>query len=353
MKLYSSNPKKLSIMATAIVVVVVWIIVALLLILDLPLYMVIITGVLVSAPLVYYFIFKIIDNFIYRKIKLIFKNIFKHKRGESKKSSDKIIGNQSDVLEAVNKQVSEWAKNQKDEIEELRRMAQYRREFLGNVSHELKTPIFNIQGYVLTLLDGGIDDPNINKKYLERTSESVNRMIAIVNDLETISSLESGVVELNIEKFDLVKAVKEVLEFLEIKAQKKNIKIKLAEEVSAPIIVEADLSRIKQVLTNLIDNAIKYSSPEDPEIRVKFYDMDKNILTEITDNGIGIKSHNINRVFERFYRVDWARSRKVGGTGLGLSIVKHIIEAHNQTINVRSKYGIGTTFGFTLKKANS
>jgi two-component system phosphate regulon sensor histidine kinase PhoR len=350
MKIYSSNPKKLALMITSIVTVVIWLLISILYLLDLPLYLLIIIGVVVSAPIIYFVFFGVIDTFIYKKIKIIYKNIHQHKRGDAKGFSN-VLSPNSDVLETVNKQVAEWAKSQRDEIDELKRMARYRREFIGNVSHELKTPIFNIQGYILTLLDGGIDDPEINRRYLKRSEAGVNRMIAIVNDLEAISALEAGVIELNWEKVNLIELAKEVIEFFDIKAKKKNLKITLSQELSSSAIVMADVSKIKQVFINLIDNAIKYSNNETPEIKIKFYDMDANILTEITDNGIGIKEHNIHRIFERFYRVDKGRSRQEGGTGLGLSIVKHIIEAHNQTINVRSKPGFGTTFGFTLKKA--
>jgi len=288
------------------------------------------------------------DKFIYDKIKIIYKSMHNLKVSESGK--DKIrIARKS--IDNVNQEVIEWGEKQRKEIMQLKQLANYRREFLGNISHELKTPIFNIQGYVLTLLDGGLDDPRINKEYLLRTEKSINRMIAIVEDLEAISQLESGELKLEVSKFNIVALTREVIEFLEIKAKKREIKIKLDRNYEKPIFVSADKKRIRQVLINLIDNSIKYGRDHDGKTVISFFDMDEHVLVEVTDNGIGIDKENIPRIFERFYRTDKGRSREQGGTGLGLAIVKHIIEAHNEAINVRSSLGIGTTFGFTLKKA--
>ncbi len=286
-----------------------------------------------------------INKFIYEKIKVIYKTIHRFKVSINEKTG--II---DESLEDVNRQVSEWSEQQRKEIDMLKEQATYRREFLGNVSHELKTPIFNIQGYVLTLLDGGIDDPSINKEYLIRTEKSINRMIAIVEDLETISHLESAILKLNFSTFDIVSLTREIIEFMEIKAKKKKVLVEFDKNHDKPIMVEADMKRIRQVLINLIDNAIKYCKQDNCYAKISFYDMDENVLIEISDNGLGIDEENIPRVFERFYRTDRGRSREQGGTGLGLAIVKHILEAHQQAINVRSALGVGTTFGFTLKK---
>lgn len=298
-----------------------------------------------------YFLSKyILEKFIYEKIKPIYRTI---NRLQVKDSDNLNIPRvDDDIIEKVNKQVETWALNKSKEIEELKSMANYRREFLGNISHELKTPIFNIQGYVLTLLDGGLEDPNINKEYLMRTEKSVDRMIAIVKDLEDISKLEAGEVTLNKEPFDIRNLTKEVIEFMEIKARKKEMNISFGESnIEGAVHVFADKERIKQIMINLFDNAIKYRQSDiDGEIKISFLDMDENILIEITDNGIGIEEKDLPRLFERFYRTDKARSRQLGGSGLGLAIVKHIIEAHEQTINVRSSIGVGTTFGFTLQK---
>jgi two-component system phosphate regulon sensor histidine kinase PhoR len=288
-----------------------------------------------------------LDKFIYEKIRLIYKTIhnLKATTKEEKKSST-----QQTNIEDVNRQVLEWGQVQQEEIKKLKDMARYRREFLGNISHELKTPIFNIQGYVLTLLDGGLEDPKINREYLMKTEKSVNRMIAIIEDLEAISKLESGELKIKSIDFDIVELTRDVFDFLEIKAKKKHSAVTFAKNYEKPIMVNADKKGIRQVLINLVDNAIKYGNPDDGSVKVSFFDMDENILVEVTDNGHGIDEENIPRLFERFYRTDKGRSREQGGTGLGLAIVKHIIEAHNQVINVRSKIGVGTTFAFTIKK---
>jgi two-component system phosphate regulon sensor histidine kinase PhoR len=289
-----------------------------------------------------------LDKFIYEKIRLIYKTI--HNLKSSTKKDEKIRIEQN-TIENVNRQVLEWGQFQQEEINRLKEMARYRREFLGNVSHELKTPIFNIQGYVLTLLDGGLEDPKINREYLLKTEKSINRMIAIIEDLEEISKLESGELKLNLVSFDIVELTKEVVDFLEIKAKKKNIRINFAKNYERPIFVFGDKKGIRQVLINLIENTIKYGLQEGGKTMISFFDMDENILVEVTDNGIGIDEESLPRLFERFYRTDKGRSREQGGSGLGLAIVKHIIEAHNQVINVRSKLGVGTTFAFTLKKS--
>ncbi|MEN8118079.1 MAG: ATP-binding protein, partial [Bacteroidota bacterium] len=226
----------------------------------------------------------------------------------------------------------------------------YRKDFVGNVSHELKTPIFNIQGYVLTLLEGGLDDPKINKLYLKRTEKSIDRMVSIVEDLESITKLESGELKLDIIKLDILKTVEEVIEMEHWQAAENKIQVKIINKPDKPIFVKADKKRILEVITNLIINGIKYGKKRG-FVNVLFHDLEDNIIVEVSDNGIGIDRKDLPRIFERFFRVDKSRSREQGGTGLGLSIVKHIIEAHNQSINVKSKIDQGTTFNFTLEKA--
>jgi len=228
-------------------------------------------------------------------------------------------------------------------------MEVYRREFLGNVSHELKTPLFNLQGFILTLMDGGIHDPNINFDFLQKSQKNIERMITIVEDLEVISRLETGEATPLLSNFSITLLVREVMEFLEPTATENHIKLLFAAEYNDNMQVRADKEKIRTVLTNLMLNSIKYGK-EGGRTKVSFYDMDENYLIEISDNGVGIEEHHISRLFERFYRVDKHRSRAQGGSGLGLAIVKHIIEAHEQTINVRSAPGIGSTFSFTLKK---
>lgn len=291
----------------------------------------------------------ILEKFIYNRIRLIYKTI--HNLKASKKQEKAFLLGSKDILGQANQEVLEWATDRAREIDDLKKLEAYRREFLGNVSHELKTPVFNIQGYVLTLLDGGLDDPEINRKYLQRTEQSVNRMISIIEDLESIARLESGELKMDYAHFDMCLLAREVMEFMEIKAEKKNIRLYFGQQYDSPVMVYADRERIQQVLTNLMVNAIKYGT-ENGRTKISFFDMDDRILVEVTDSGIGIPRDELPRIFERFYRGDKSRSRQLGdgGSGLGLAIVKHIIEAHNQTINVRSTPGVGTTFAFTLSK---
>jgi len=237
------------------------------------------------------------------------------------------------------------------EIQALKRAAKYRREFLGNVSHELKTPIFNIQGYVHTLLDGAINDDNVNIKYLQRTSKSIDRLIAIIDDLDAISRLESDELKLEKTNWNIIELINEVFETFEVKSEKKKIKLKLPKH-QKPILVEADRNKISQVLYNLISNALKYGQ-EFGEVSGEVINESNQILVSIKDNGIGIDEENIPRLFERFYRVDKGRSRSEGGTGLGLAIVKHIIEAHDEKIEVLSEKNVGTEFIFSLKKVTN
>lgn len=295
---------------------------------------------------VYILVYYLLNNFIFEKINPIYKTIL------SLNISDKDLKSRledKDMVLEVNREFKLWANKKTQEIDQLKQMAEYRKEFIGNVSHELKTPIFNIQGYILTLLDGGLEDPVINRPYLEKTEKSINRMISIVNDLEEIARLDSGELALNYSVFDLTKLVKEVFESQELSARDKGIKLVISSD--KPVFVHADKEQIDHLFTNLIVNSINYGK-DYGKTEVFFLNMGDNILVEITDNGIGIPKSDIPRVFERFYRVDKSRSRNSGGTGLGLAIVKHIIEAHNQTINVRSSLNGGTSFAFTLKKAN-
>jgi len=269
--------------------------------------------------------------------------------------SDKIIIDENSSLsinheiESLNHEIISWSEERKNEIERLKKLEVYRKEYLGNVSHELKTPIFNIQGYVLTLLDGGIDDPSINKNYLQRAEKSIDRMIGIIDDLEAISQLETGELQLEPEKFDLVALIKDVIDAQEMNVTKRGIMLSVT-DYGKSFIVYADKFRIRQVLVNLIINSVKYGK-EYGETKIRLMDGGENIVVEVADNGIGIDKEHLPRLFERFYRVDKSRSRDIGGTGLGLAIVKHIIEAHNQTIHVMSTPGVGTVFNFTLKKA--
>ena len=284
-------------------------------------------------------IYYIIRNFFHEKIKVIYKNIYKFKGASNILELD---------IDNVEKEAEEWADAKEEELKQMKQDENYRREFIGNVSHELKTPIFNIQGYVQTLLDGGIDDNAVNMKYLERTNKSVDRMINIVEDLEVISRLETEQSELDIQPFDIVVLVQDVFDALEMRANEMHISLELNNETQTNLVM-GDRDKIQQVMMNLVSNSIKYGK-ENGTTRVNFFDMHQNMLIEVADNGIGIEEGALGRLFERFYRVDKNRSREIGGTGLGLAIVKHILEGHNQTINVRSTKGEGSTFSFILEK---
>ena len=253
------------------------------------------------------------------------------------------------ILDDVEKEVGEWADKHDLELEELERLATYRRRFIGDVSHELKTPIFNIQGFIHTLLDGALEDPKVNLLYLQRAAKNIERLQVIVEDLETINKLEAGQMILDLQEFDLHNLTDEVYGDLEMRAHERNIRLTYKEGASQNFRVRADKESIRQVLMNLVHNSIKYGR-EGGVTKISFYDMETYVLVEVSDNGIGITDEHLSHVFDRFYRVDKHRSREAGGTGLGLSIVKHIVEAHKQTINVRSSVGQGSTFGFTIEK---
>lgn len=285
-----------------------------------------------------------LEKYVFRKIKLIYKLIYDSKKEKTAKD----ISNES--LEDVNAKVIEWAESTKKEIATLKSLEEYRKNYVGNISHELKTPIFSIQAYLHTLLEGGLYDDNINMDYLKRAADNTERLQNIVEDLDIITRLESGQAELDIKRFDIKELVRDI--FLDLKpiAKKKKISLMLKDGASQSFYVMADRESIRQVFTNLLVNSIKYGK-EGGTTKVSFYDMESEVLTEVSDNGIGIDEKHLKHVFDRFYRVDSSRSRKQGGSGLGLAIVKHIIEAHDQTINVRSTLDIGSTFGFTIKKA--
>jgi len=289
----------------------------------------------------------LVKSFISLKIKPIYKVIRKTKGSVPLKKEKKKLDN---PMGTINNDVDNWAHDKNIEIKRLKANAKFRQEFIGNVGHELKTPIFNIQGYILTLLEGGLEDPNINRLYLERAEKSVDRMIQIIKDLENIAHIESGELVLNYTEFDLIKLVEEVFDLQEMRAKSASIELKLSRRIDKPVMVMADRTRILEVLSNLVVNGIVYGRPNG-SVAVDLLDMDKHILIEVADDGIGIKKEDQNRVFERFYRVDKSRSRDQGGTGLGLAIAKHFTEAHGHTINMKSKVGKGTSFTFMLKKS--
>ncbi len=343
-----TSPRQLAVLISLIISLALASLVVISLFLDFgyPLIMIVLS-LIITFTITYFLIYYAFNNFIFEKINPIYKTIanIPITKGELKK---KLEG--KDVIQEVNRMVINYAKNRAKEIKKLRRMEKYRKEFLGNVSHELKTPIFNIQGYILTLLDGGLEDPDINREYLERTEKSINRMVSIIEDLESITKLETGELKLEWNDFDMVQLVKEVYRLQDTLSNKFNINLTFDRSYDKPIMVNGDKKRITEVLNNLVVNSIFYGN-KGGKTTVSFAEMGENILVDVTDNGIGLEEDEIPRIFERFYRTDKSRSRDRGGTGLGLSIVKHIIEAHNQTITVRSKPGRGSSFSFTLKKS--
>ncbi len=290
--------------------------------------------------------YKSLQQFIYDKIRVIFRNMNAMRVERETFKFDM----RTDVLGDVNKKVVDWAEDRMAEIKDLREKEDFRKEFVGNVAHELKTPIFSIQGYVLTLLEGALEDPNFNRKFLMKAAKSVERMTMLVEDLDTITQFESGSLKLDIEKLDIVALTQDIVESRELEAEAKNITMRFNRSYDKPIYVAADEFRISQVLTNLITNSINYGK-EQGETVISFFDMDERILVEVEDNGPGIEKEHLSRLFERFYRVDKSRSRHQGGTGLGLAICKHIIEGHKQSMNVRSEVDKGSAFSFTLAKA--
>lgn len=302
--------------------------------------------ILVSFILSYLIIYFLVDGFIYRRIKLIYKNIHQLKAGKN----SQLTLQSDDPLSEVEEQVKDFSISKATEIEELKKMEQYRREFLGDVSHELKTPIFNTQGYIETLLNGALDNPKVNTSYLKKASKNLDRLSSIVNNLMIISENESGNLKLEQNKFDIVKLVEDVFESHEMSADVKEIQLIQKEENPKSKMVFADESQIESVLNNLVINGIKYGK-EEGHVIVGIYSMGDHILVEVTDDGPGIDQQHLPRLFDRFYRIDSHRSRYEGGNGLGLAICKHIMDAHGQSIHVRSTLDVGTTFGFTLAKA--
>jgi two-component system, OmpR family, phosphate regulon sensor histidine kinase PhoR len=285
-----------------------------------------------------------VERFIYRRVKKIYDDV--SLLDSSTFRSQPITTD----MATLTKEVKKFATDKKLEIETLKVREEYRREFLGNISHELKTPLFTVQGYVSTLLDGAANDKVLRKKYLERAEKGVERLIYIVKDLDLITKLETGDLNLEYSIFDIVELVKNVFELLEMRAAKKRITLTFDTKYSNPIFVNADKDKIQQVVTNLVMNSIKYGR-DGGTTEVSIEDLvNKKVIIRVTDNGEGIQKQNIPRLFERFYRVDKSGARSEGGSGLGLAIVKHIIEGHKEKIYVESQFGVGSEFSFTLEK---
>lgn len=301
------------------------------------------------VAIVYVFSFFIVqirvERFIYRRVKKIYDDL------TILESSNMTTGPITTDMKTLTEEIDKFARDKKIEIETLKVREQYRKEFIGNVSHELKTPLFTVQGYILTLLDGAMNDKHLREKYLERASKAIERLGYIINDLDMITKLEVGDLSLNLEVFDMIELIRNVFDMLEMKAAKKAITLTFDTDYFKPVKVYADKERMQQVIINLIVNSIKYGR-ENGTTEVSVENLIKNkVIVRVTDNGEGIEKKHLSRLFERFYRVDKSGSRKEGGSGLGLSIVKHIIEAHKEKIYVESEFGVGSEFSFTLEKA--
>ncbi len=302
----------------------------------------------ISLAVSYAVFYYLIERFVYSRIKLIYKLIHNLKLGKDLKDA---LGEyvSPDPINDVEQEVKEWAREKKSEIESLKSQEKFRREFLSNISHELKTPLFAVQGYIEAIQEGDTDEAT-TEKFLNKAALNVERLSILIKDLDAISKLESGEIPINYSKFDLVQLIQEVVEALELKAKQYKISLIFKEKYYSPTLVYADREKIRQVLVNLADNSFKYGR-ENGTTSFKTFSLHDQVLIEVTDDGSGIEEKYLPRLFERFYRTDESRSRKIGGSGLGLAIVKHILEAHQQTITVRSTQGIGSTFAFTLGKA--
>ena len=286
-----------------------------------------------------------IQGFLFKRFKELYQDLDMLDSTQINKSSI------STDMDSLMENIEEFAKDKKIEIEALKLKEQYRKEFIGNVAHELKTPIFTIQGYISNLLDGAMDDKELLNKYLKRTDNSVERLSYIIKDLDLITQLESSTMNLNISSFNIIDLIFNIFDHLEIKSSKRNIKLVFDKKYNNEILVSADKERIGQVLTNLLVNSINYGRDKGTT-EVSINDLTKEkLIVRVTDNGEGISKKHLPRLFERFYRVDISRSRKHGGSGLGLAIVKHIIDAHNENIYINSKPGVGSEFSFTLQKS--
>lgn len=286
-----------------------------------------------------------VERFIYRRVKKIYDDLTLLESSSFQK--DQITTDMATLTAEIDK----YAKDKKLEIETLKVREAYRKEFIGNVSHELKTPLFTVQGYISTLLDGAVNDEKLRQKYLKRADKGVERLTYIIKDLDMITKLEVGDLRLDIEEFDIIELIRNVFDLIEMKAQKKKITLTFDMDYPDPIMVKGDKERLQQVVTNLLVNSIKYGHRKGTT-EVSIENLIKNkVIVRITDNGEGIEEEHIPRLFERFYRIDKSGSRKEGGSGLGLAIVKHIIEAHDEKIYVESELGVGSEFSFTLEKA--
>jgi two-component system phosphate regulon sensor histidine kinase PhoR len=300
----------------------------------------------VSLFVVFFFVIQYrVEYFIYRRVRKIYDDVSLLEIEDLQRQSV------TTDMETLSKSVQKFAEGKRIEIQNLTERDSFRRDFLGNVAHELKTPLFTVQGYLLTLIEGALYDKDILEKYLDRANKGVERLVAIVKDLDMIAKLETDVLKMNMQPFNILELVQNVFDLFEMRAKKRNITLVFDRIYEFPIFVTGDVERIEQVLINLVVNSIKYGKIGGiTKVGVDNYNEDKFII-KVSDDGEGVKQEHLSRLFERFYRVDQSRSRDQGGSGLGLSIVKHLIEAHNENILLKSTYGEGSEFSFTLKKA--
>ena len=309
--------------------------------------------IIVVLPLIVglasFFVFYLfIERFINNRFRVLYRSIRKGKFVGKQNESLRLT---EDVFEVVELETQKWAEEKQSEIAKLQEQEEFRKEFLGNLAHELKTPLFSIQGYILTLLDGGLEDEQVNRKFLDRASVSIDRMVNLLEDLDAITKMEVDGLKLEFQNFDIKKSVESIFDSLELKASKKGVKLKFSKNFSS-INVKGDRLKIEQVILNLVVNSIHYGN-ENGTTNVRFFEMNDLMLIEISDDGPGIDPEHLSRLFERFYRVEKSRTRNEGGSGLGLAIAKHVIESHGQTLTVRSTVGLGSTFAFSLEKAKS
>ncbi|WP_405563124.1 sensor histidine kinase [Polaribacter sp. Asnod6-C07] len=308
-----------------------------------------ITTILISSIVLFIISFFIIqyraEHFIYRRLKKLYQEVSILNVNDLKRESA------TTDIEKLSKSMQKFVEGKRLEIESLTERDSFRRDFLGNVAHELKTPLFTVQGYILTLIEGAINDKQIRMKYLERANKGVERLVAVIKDLDMIAKLENEGTKLDVEVFNILELIQNVFDLFEMKAKKRNITLTFDKTHEFPVFVKGDIEKIEQVLINLVVNSIKYGKPNGKTyVSVQDYS-EKKFIIKVVDNGEGIKKEHISRLFERFYRVDQSRSREQGGSGLGLSIVKHIVEAHDENILLKSVYGEGSEFSFTLEKA--
>ena len=308
-----------------------------------------INSIVIAILVLFFFFFFIIqyraEHFIYRRLKKIYEDVSILDVNDLKREST------TTDIEKLSKSMQKFVEGKRLEIKNLTERDSFRRDFLGNVAHELKTPLFTVQGYILTLMEGAVNDKEIRMKYLERANKGAERLVAVIKDLDMIAKLENDGLKLNIDVFNMLELIQNVFDLLEMKAKKRNLTLQFDKIYEFPVFVKGDIEKIEQVLINLIVNSIKYGKPNGTTIvGVENYN-DTKFIIKIIDNGEGIEKEHISRLFERFYRVDQSRSREQGGSGLGLSIVKHIVEAHDENILLKSTYGEGSEFSFTLEKA--